>query len=67
MFDYEEHKVLKNISKPYEKARARELYELLTQVKELPTDRKMIFQQKKMGISGCNDTLFVVEVSRNKL
>jgi hypothetical protein len=36
VLEVEEHKILKNIAKPYEKARAKEYFEKFTQIKELP-------------------------------
>jgi hypothetical protein len=63
----EERKVLKNIAKPYERARARELFEELSQVKELPTARRVLLYAKKVAIRGRDDCNFVVEVSRTKV
>ncbi|TNV80297.1 hypothetical protein FGO68_gene11900 [Halteria grandinella] len=66
LLDIEEHRVLKNISKPYEKARAKELFERLAQIKELPEKRRVMLYKKKVAISGREDTLFIVEVARTK-
>jgi hypothetical protein len=63
----DDHQVLKNIAKPYEKARSRELFTKLSQIKELPSKRTVLYYKKRIQIKGRADTSFVIEFSRTKL
>jgi hypothetical protein len=64
----EHHTILKKISKPYEKQRARQLFKDFSQVQGLPEKRKVLWYKKRVYLSGRGaDSLFIVEISRTKL